>query len=127
MRHLEITVFEPGEMVGTMTADGKVALWTVAPDGTLATADNRLFGDALALHADDPLETLDLTTRSYNLLKRNGVHTVGDLVTYYERVGREGLFDIRNMSEKCVDEIVGHVLKLRARQVVSNEDKELPQ
>lgn len=127
MRHLDLTVFEPGDMIGTMTADGKVALWTVAPTGGLVSADNRLFGDALTLAADDPLETLDLTTRSYNLLKRNGVHTVGDLVAYYERVGREGLFDIRNMSEKNVDEIIGHVLKLRGRPVVSNEDKELLQ
>ena len=45
MRQLDLTVFEPGDTVGTMSQDGHVALWTVTADGDLVRADNRLFGN----------------------------------------------------------------------------------
>jgi DNA-directed RNA polymerase subunit alpha len=48
-----------------------------------------------------PIEELDLTVRSYNCLKREGVGTVGELM---ERTEAE-LMEIRNFGSKSVDEI----------------------
>jgi DNA-directed RNA polymerase subunit alpha len=44
---------------------------------------------------------MDLTVRSYNCLKREGVHTVGELVTRSEA----DLLDIRNFGAKSIDEV----------------------
>ena len=48
-----------------------------------------------------PIEELDLTVRSYNCLKREGVATVGELM---ERTEAE-LMEIRNFGSKSVDEV----------------------
>ena len=45
--------------------------------------------------------TLDLTVRSYNCLKREGIHTVGELVARSEA----DLLDIRNFGAKSIDEV----------------------
>lgn len=48
-----------------------------------------------------PIEEMDLTVRSYNCLKREGVATVGDLVQKTE----EDLLEIRNFGQKSIDEV----------------------
>jgi DNA-directed RNA polymerase subunit alpha len=48
-----------------------------------------------------PVEDLDLSVRSYNCLKREGIHTVGELVARSE----EDLLDIRNFGTKSIDEV----------------------
>ena len=48
-----------------------------------------------------PIEDMDLTVRSYNCLKREGVSTVGDLVQKTE----EDLLEIRNFGQKSIDEV----------------------
>ena len=48
-----------------------------------------------------PIEALDLTVRSYNCLKREGIHTVGELITRSEA----DLMDIRNFGAKSIDEV----------------------
>jgi len=48
-----------------------------------------------------PIEDLDLTVRSYNCLKREGIHTVGELVGRSEA----DLLDIRNFGQKSIDEV----------------------
>ena len=48
-----------------------------------------------------PIEDMDLTVRSYNCLKREGIHTVGELVTRSEA----DLLDIRNFGQKSIDEV----------------------
>ncbi len=48
-----------------------------------------------------PIEDLDLTVRSYNCLKREGIHTVGELVNRSEA----DLLDIRNFGSKSIDEV----------------------
>ena len=48
-----------------------------------------------------PVEALDLTVRSYNCLKREGIHTVGELITRSEA----DLMDIRNFGAKSIDEV----------------------
>lgn len=48
-----------------------------------------------------PIEDLNLTQRSYNCLKREGIHTVGELVKRTE----QDLLDIRNFGMKSIDEV----------------------
>ncbi|MCW2604028.1 MAG: rpoA [Pseudonocardiales bacterium] len=48
-----------------------------------------------------PIEELDLTVRSYNCLKREGIHSVGELVGRSEA----DLLDIRNFGQKSIDEV----------------------
>ncbi len=57
--------------------------------------------EATTPYADEPIEKLDLTVRSLNCLKREGVHTVADLLNY----SLEDLMDIRNFGEKSVIEV----------------------
>ncbi len=56
---------------------------------------------ALAQDLALPIEDLDLTVRSYNCLKREGIHTVGELVGRSEA----DLLDIRNFGAKSIDEV----------------------
>ncbi len=60
------------------------------------SVDEQLAAD-LAL----PIEDLNFTVRSYNCLKREGVHTVGELITRSE----QDLLDIRNFGSKSIDEV----------------------
>lgn len=48
-----------------------------------------------------PIEQLDLTVRSYNCLKREAIHSVGELLTRSEA----DLLDIRNFGQKSIDEV----------------------
>src|SRR6476659_4086951 len=68
--------------------------------------------DTIAAYAM-PIEDLDLTVRSYNCLKREGIHTVGELVSRSEA----DLLDIRNFGAKSIDEVkmklVGMGLQLK--------------
>jgi DNA-directed RNA polymerase subunit alpha len=61
-----------------------------------APMDDQLIAD-LAL----PIEDLSLTVRSYNCLKREGIHTVSELVSRSE----VDLMDIRNFGQKSIDEV----------------------
>ncbi len=48
-----------------------------------------------------PIEDMDLTVRSYNCLKREGVTTVGELTQKSE----DDLLEIRNFGQKSIDEV----------------------
>lgn len=48
-----------------------------------------------------PVEQLDLSVRSYNCLKRQGINTVEELIGYTEG----DLLNIRNFGEKSIDEV----------------------
>jgi DNA-directed RNA polymerase subunit alpha len=61
-----------------------------APDTTTLTGDMAL-----------TIEELNLSVRSYNCLKREGINTVGDLVQKTEAE----LLDIRNFGQKSIDEV----------------------
>ena len=56
---------------------------------------------ALAADLALPVEDLQLTIRSYNCLKREGIHTVGELVARSEA----DLLDIRNFGAKSITEV----------------------
>jgi DNA-directed RNA polymerase subunit alpha len=55
-----------------------------------------------------PVEELNLSVRSYNCLKREGIHTVGELVTRSEAE----LGDIRNFGQKSIDEVKAKLVEL---------------
>jgi DNA-directed RNA polymerase subunit alpha len=57
--------------------------------------------EALSPDLMTPIEDLDLSVRSYNCLKREGVGTVGELVSKTE----DELLEIRNFGQKSVDEV----------------------
>ncbi|MGL4173181.1 MAG: DNA-directed RNA polymerase subunit alpha [Actinomycetota bacterium] len=63
---------------------------------------------ALAADLALPIEDLDLTVRSYNCLKREGIHTVGELVTRSEA----DLLDIRNFGSKSIDEVKAKLVEM---------------
>jgi len=50
---------------------------------------------------DELIEYLDLTVRAYNVLKRENIHTVGDLV----KKSYADLADFRNFGAKSIDEV----------------------
>ena len=66
-----------------------------------STSARRPTDAALAADLALPIEELDLTVRSYNCLKREGIHTVGELVARSEA----DLLDIRNFGAKSIDEV----------------------
>jgi DNA-directed RNA polymerase subunit alpha len=55
-----------------------------------------------------PIEDLELTVRSYNCLKREGIHSVGELVARSEA----DLMDIRNFGAKSIDEVKAKLIDL---------------
>jgi DNA-directed RNA polymerase subunit alpha len=55
-----------------------------------------------------PVEELQLSVRSYNCLKREGVDTVGDLILKTETE----LMDIRNFGQKSIDEVKAKLSEL---------------
>ena len=63
---------------------------------------------ALAADLALPIEDLDLTVRSYNCLKREGIHTVGELVNRSEA----DLMDIRNFGSKSIDEVKAKLVSM---------------
>nr|WP_272905344.1 DNA-directed RNA polymerase subunit alpha [Sediminivirga luteola] len=63
---------------------------------------------ALAADLALPIEDLDLTVRSYNCLKREGIHAVGELVTRSEA----DLMDIRNFGSKSIEEVKSKLAEL---------------
>jgi DNA-directed RNA polymerase subunit alpha len=68
---------------------------------------------ALAADLALPIDELNLTVRSYNCLRREGIHTVGELVARSE----QDVLDIRNFGAKSIEEVkqklIGMGLALR--------------
>jgi DNA-directed RNA polymerase subunit alpha len=76
-----------------------LGLFTNGYEGPRTEARSRV-GRAV-INDERPVEDLELTVRSYNCLKREGVDTIGQLATMTE----EELMNIRNLGMKSVDEI----------------------
>ena len=49
------------------------------------------------------IEDMDLSVRSYNCLKRAGIHTVEDLTKRSE----DDMLKVRNLGRKSLDEVIG--------------------
>ena len=79
-----------------------LGLFTDGYEGSRISGEPRRAGGGRAVIQDErPVEDLELTVRSYNCLKREGVDTIGQLATMTE----EELMNIRNLGMKSVDEI----------------------
>ncbi len=83
-----------------------LGLFTDGYQGT-AVADSRRSGGRPVITDERPVEDLELTVRSYNCLKREGIDTIGQLATMSE----EELMNIRNLGMKSVDEIRSKLLE----------------
>lgn len=108
MRRLDVTVFEPGDEIATMAEDGRVVLWVVDFAGTPSP---RTASPAGPLRSDG-IEELNLSVRPYNVLKREGVNTIGALLDLYEAGGSDALDNMRNMGQRARDEIVHAITAL---------------
>ncbi len=69
--------------------------------GGLAIGEGSLTGLPNSPNLNLQIEDMDLSVRSYNCLKREGVATVGELVTKTE----QDLLDIRNFGQKSIEEV----------------------
>jgi DNA-directed RNA polymerase subunit alpha len=73
--------------------------------------------------AEAPVESLDLSVRVFNSLKRTGITTVGDVLELLEK-GDNAVMSIRNFGEKSLDELR---LKMREKGYLKDEIKKEPE
>lgn len=57
---------------------------------------------------ETPIEDLEFSVRSYNCLKRAGIHTVADIVSKTE----QDMIKVRNLGKKSLDEVINKVKEL---------------
>ncbi|HET9912144.1 MAG TPA: TIR domain-containing protein [Anaerolineales bacterium] len=69
-----------------------------------AAANNAPLVDVEKEFADTPIETLDLSARTWNTLSRLGAKTVGDVLNLLEE-GESGVPSIRNFGESSLDQL----------------------
>ncbi len=70
--------------------------------------------------AETPIESLDLTVRVFNSLKRTGISTVGDVIELLSK-GEEAMLSIRNFGEKSMTELRSRMIE---RGFVEDEEEE---
>ncbi len=69
---------------------------------------------------ETPIETLDLSVRVFNSLKRTGITSVGEVLDMLEK-GPEAMLSIRNFGEKSLDELKE---RLREKEYLPASDEE---
>jgi DNA-directed RNA polymerase subunit alpha len=69
--------------------------------------------------AETPVESLDLSVRVFNSLKRTGIITVGDVLELLEK-GDQAVMSIRNFGEKSLEELR---LKMHEKGYLKDEPK----
>jgi len=69
--------------------------------------------------AETPVESLDLSVRVFNSLKRTGITTVGDVLELLEK-GDQAVMSIRNFGEKSLDELRA---KMQEKGYLKDEEK----
>lgn len=69
--------------------------------------------------AETPVESLDLSVRVFNSLKRTGITTVGDVLELLEK-GDQAVMSIRNFGEKSLDELR---VKMQEKGYLKDEQK----
>jgi DNA-directed RNA polymerase subunit alpha len=69
--------------------------------------------------AETPVESLDLSVRVFNSLKRTGIITVGDVLELLEK-GDQAVMSIRNFGEKSLDELR---IKMHEKGYLKDEPK----
>ena len=69
--------------------------------------------------AETPVESLDLSVRVFNSLKRTGITTVGDVLELLDK-GDQAVMSIRNFGEKSLDELRA---KMQEKGYLKDEQK----
>lgn len=67
---------------------------------------------------DQPIETLDLSVRVFNSLKRTGITTIGEVLDILEK-GEDAMLAIRNFGDKSLDELLE---RLREKDYLGDTD-----
>jgi DNA-directed RNA polymerase subunit alpha len=80
----------------------------ISPRDAIASAGPAPVDAVLSSELQTPIEDLDLSVRSYNCLKREGINTVSELVALSETQ----LMNIRNFGQKSVDEVKDKLVEL---------------
>lgn len=126
-RNLTVPIFTPGEIIG-VDVGGTIQFYAITLGGDLSPAGRAAdpapsdpltidptTHQAVPTTRETPLEFLNpmLSVRAYNVLKREGVHTIGNLLDFYEGNGEDGFADMRNMGQKAQDEIVDRIRLLQ--------------
>jgi DNA-directed RNA polymerase alpha subunit len=63
---------------------------------------------------EQSIDVLDLPIRPYNVLRREGIHTVGQLLRCYKNEGIQGFEDMRNLGFKGTEAILAAIQKWEA-------------
>jgi DNA-directed RNA polymerase subunit alpha len=67
---------------------------------------------------DHPIESLDLSVRVFNSLKRTGITTIGEVLEMLDK-GEDAMLAIRNFGDKSLEELV---VRLREKGYMSDEE-----
>ncbi len=70
---------------------------------------------------DISVEELALSVRGYNVLKRSGINTLGDLI---DTINEQKIMSLRNLGEKTAKEIKRKVINLGYETLSETEKKE---
>jgi DNA-directed RNA polymerase subunit alpha len=95
---------DPGDAVARAAKIIDEHMMLFAEQATTDIAGEVIFGEALdeaEAVLDTPIEELDLSVRSFNCLKRQGVNTIGQLTECTEA----DLLNIRNFGAKSIEEV----------------------
>ncbi len=88
------------------------------------TTEKEVSGSRLTSEvAETPVESLDLSVRVFNSLKRTGIITVGDVLELLEK-GDQAVMAIRNFGEKSLEELR---IKMREKGYLKDEPKKEPE
>jgi hypothetical protein len=118
---LYVPIMKPGDFFAVRTLGGQLAFHQVGVDGdlkalgrgasplpALLAAPERLTdSEGEPLTRETALELLrpGLTVRTYNVLKREQLNTVGDVIDAYLEHGMNWFYEMRNVGGKSADEI----------------------
>jgi DNA-directed RNA polymerase subunit alpha len=92
----------------------------VSEESLAITMEKEVAGSRLTSEvAETPVESLDLSVRVFNSLKRTGITTVGDVLELLEK-GDQAVMSIRNFGEKSLDELR---TKMREKGYLKDEPK----
>lgn len=110
MKTMNVNIFEPGDVFAVSGGAG-LEFYRITRDGGITAIEPT---PITALPApEEGIEILNLSVRPYNVLKREGIHTIGDLLAYWGAHGEDGLGEMRNMGEIARREVVGKILDLK--------------
>jgi DNA-directed RNA polymerase subunit alpha len=92
----------------------------ISEETLTVTMEKEVSGSRLTSEVTEaPVESLDLSVRVFNSLKRTGITTVGDVLELLEK-GENAVMSIRNFGEKSLDELR---TKMREKGYLKDEIK----